>query len=77
MTLVNLFIRVLLPPYTETEKDRLLHFAVLASKPSQKGKDVLKCYTTLIATVRLAVICSLLLGKGQQFSGRKMPSNQT
>lgn len=76
MTLANLSIHVPLPPHTQTEKDRLLHFAVLSSEPNQNGKGVLKCHTTLFAIVRLAVICSLLLGKGQQFSEKKMSSNQ-
>lgn len=76
MTLANLSIHVPLPPHTQTEKDRLLHFTVLSSEPSQEGKGVLKCHTTLFAIVRLAVICSLLLGKDQQFSEKKMSSNQ-
>lgn len=62
------------PPHTHS---RFLHFAELSSKTSQKGECAFRCYTTLFATVSLAFNCFTLLGKGQELSGRKRPSDQT
>lgn len=63
MTLANLSICVPLPPNIDRQR-QTSSLGCALRKAKSKGKGVLKCYTTLFATVRLAVICYLLLGKG-------------
>lgn len=75
MSLANLFIYV--PLHHTHTHSRFLHFVELSSRTSQKGECAFRCYTTLFATASLAFNCFALLGKGQELSGRKRPSDQT
>lgn len=62
------------PPHTHTAD-----FFTLLSSPARQVKkgNVHSGVTPLFATASLAFNCFALLGKGQELSGRKRPSDQT